>query len=203
MVEYNNKTKWRKLLRLRRISLSKQERNEKSLGVSQQLMTYISNHLKINVVNKTVLGGYVSVGSECNINDFYQSWKGILCYPCIELENYRLIFRKPDQDFKINNNSQMNIPQPDINCAEHKPDIIIVPLLGYTTKGYRLGQGQGWYDKTLSYYKKNYPCNELPLSIGVGFECQKEDEIPIEDHDQKCDVIINEEKIYIINRNNT
>lgn len=62
-------------------------------------------------------------------------------------------------------------------------DVIIVPILGYTVTGNRLGQGSGWYDTFLA---------EQPTArrIGLGYrECQVA-YIPVEKHDQSLDFII-------------
>ena len=38
-----------------------------------------------------------------------------------------------------------------------EPDIFIVPMLSFDRRGYRLGQGGGYYDATLSAYRKKNP----------------------------------------------
>jgi 5-formyltetrahydrofolate cyclo-ligase len=56
-----------------------------------------------------------------------------------------------------------NIPIP---CERNpvQPTILLVPLVGFDAKGYRLGHGGGYYDRTLSSLAKK------PLCIGVGYE---------------------------------
>ncbi len=77
------------------------------------------------------------------------------------------------------------------NEQEFIPDIVCVPLLGFSAQKYRLGQGGGYYDKYIHTHKdKNI------LWLGVAFECQKLQDMPIEKHDQKLDFIITEKQIY-------
>ena len=44
--------------------------------------------------------------------------------------------------------------EPDIFSKELLPDIIFTPCLAFDIKGYRLGYGGGYYDKTFAHYKK-------------------------------------------------
>lgn len=46
------------------------------------------------------------------------------------------------------------------------PDILLVPTLGYTTQGGRLGYGGGYYDRTLAAMKNKL---HKPLTIGIGW----------------------------------
>jgi 5-formyltetrahydrofolate cyclo-ligase len=63
-------------------------------------------------------------------------------------------------------------------------DVIIVPALGVTVDGYRLGFGAGFYDATL-------PDLCPPAkTICVGYDFQLLIELPIEPHDFRCDAVI-------------
>lgn len=52
------------------------------------------------------------------------------------------------------------VPADSANCV---PDIVIAPLVGVDTELYRLGNGGGYYDRTLSQFETR------PRVIGVGF----------------------------------
>lgn len=54
-----------------------------------------------------------------------------------------------------------NIPVP-ADAVQVEPDVVIVPLLGVDEAGYRLGNGGGYYDRTLARLPENL------LTIGVG-----------------------------------
>ncbi len=54
-----------------------------------------------------------------------------------------------------------NIPVP-ATPAPVQPDVVIVPLLGVDEKGYRLGNGGGYYDRTLARLPQDL------MTIGVG-----------------------------------
>ncbi len=63
-------------------------------------------------------------------------------------------------------------------------DLLVVPALGVTLQGYRLGFGAGFYDATL-------PDLCPPAkTICVGYDFQLLIELPVEPHDFRCDVVI-------------
>ncbi len=67
------------------------------------------------------------------------------------------------------------------------PDILLVPLLAFDRRGYRLGQGGGYYDATLA----DLRARKHIVAVGVGYAQQAVlFNLPVEDHDQKLDMII-------------
>ncbi len=87
-----------------------------------------------------------------------------------------------------------NILAPKITAnTDLLPDVIFVPLLGFTKKGHRLGQGGGFFDRYIHQHRKSI---KKTLFIGIGFELQKLDNIPLEPHDEAMDMIITEKTIY-------
>lgn len=56
-------------------------------------------------------------------------------------------------------------------------DLVIVPGLGFTDKGYRIGRGMGFYDRFLA------QSEFIGVSCGLAFEDQIVDQLPVLDHD--------------------
>ena len=54
----------------------------------------------------------------------------------------------------------------------HSLDLLITPLLGWSTNGHRLGMGGGYYDRLLSANTMT-----IGVTLGLGFEAQRADEI--------------------------
>ena len=75
--------------------------------------------------------------------------------------------------------------QPMSTAQIVKPDLVLVPLLGLDLKGVRLGQGGGFYDRTLELLKSNGA-----RAYGVAFDEQIVDDLPNEPHDQLLDGVI-------------
>jgi 5-formyltetrahydrofolate cyclo-ligase len=84
------------------------------------------------------------------------------------------------------------IDVPQDNQPQCMPDIVIVPLLAFDKKGYRLGYGAGYYDQTLSVLRESRKNIQI---IGAAYSMQQVDAIPFEDHDQKLDAVVTEKEV--------
>lgn len=69
-----------------------------------------------------------------------------------------------------------------------EPEVLIVPLVGFDARGYRLGYGGGFYDRTL----EGLRARGKVLAVGFAFAAQEMAEVPIEPTDQKLDVMVTE-----------
>ena len=83
-----------------------------------------------------------------------------------------------------------DIPVPD-DGDWLRPEILLVPLLGFDPRGYRLGYGGGYYDRTLA---AAMPTS--PLAIGVGFEIGRLETIHPQPHDVPMDLIVTERQVF-------
>ena len=70
-----------------------------------------------------------------------------------------------------------------------QPAALLIPLVGFDARGYRLGYGAGFYDRTIAIF------DTPPLKIGVGFELSRLDTIFPQDHDIPMDVIVTEKGV--------
>lgn len=66
------------------------------------------------------------------------------------------------------------------------PNILLVPLLAFARRGYRLGYGGGYYDAGLRTLRKEGPV----LAIGVAYDEQEISEIPHEPQDELLDLVL-------------
>ena len=71
------------------------------------------------------------------------------------------------------------------------PRVLIVPLLAFDARGYRLGYGGGFYDRTLQGLRAAGPV----VAIGFGFAAQQVETVPIDDTDQRLDMIVTEDGV--------
>lgn len=79
--------------------------------------------------------------------------------------------------------------QPPADAALMVPDVMFCPLLGFTGGGGRIGYGAGFYDRWLAAHRP-------ALAIGLGWDCQRDDRIPIEPHDQRLDLVVTQTRVY-------
>ncbi|WP_103332658.1 5-formyltetrahydrofolate cyclo-ligase [Pseudotabrizicola formosa] len=72
-----------------------------------------------------------------------------------------------------------------------EPAVLIVPLLAFDARGYRLGYGGGFYDRTLEGLRARGPV----LAIGFAFAAQEVDRVPIDATDQRLDMIVTDQGV--------
>jgi len=71
------------------------------------------------------------------------------------------------------------------------PDLIVLPLVAFDKKGYRLGYGGGFYDRTLESLRKRGPI----VAVGFAYSGQQVDNLPVEPTDQKLDAVVTENDV--------
>jgi 5-formyltetrahydrofolate cyclo-ligase len=71
------------------------------------------------------------------------------------------------------------------------PQVVIVPLVGFDSRGYRLGYGGGFYDRTLAGLR----AAGTLLAIGFAYAAQELPEVPIDGFDEPLDMIVTETRI--------
>ncbi len=79
--------------------------------------------------------------------------------------------------------------QPLASAEVLVPDIIFVPLVGFTANGHRLGQGGGYYDRWLA----KHPA---ALAIGLAWDAQLVEDLPQEAHDMPLHAVITPTRFY-------
>ena len=80
-------------------------------------------------------------------------------------------------------------PDSDADADAVIPDVLFVPLVGFTAHGERLGQGGGHYDRWLAEHPGR-------LAIGLAWDAQACDSLPTEPHDRRLDAVITPTRIY-------
>ncbi len=82
-----------------------------------------------------------------------------------------------------------DIPQPGGDCATAEPDVLFVPLVAFTKTGERLGQGGGHYDRWLA-------AHPHATAIGLAWDAQLADSLPLEPHDRSLAAVITPTRLY-------
>lgn len=132
------------------------------------------------------LSGYMPMRTEIDPVLAMSAHAGPVCVPVIVARGQPLRFREWSQGCAM---------QPGEFGAEIptdggwiEPDVLIVPLLAFDARGYRLGYGGGFYDRTLEALRAKRPT----LAVGFGFAAQEISEVPIDDTDQRLDFMLTE-----------
>lgn len=83
----------------------------------------------------------------------------------------------------------LDIPYP-LHSREIVPDAVLLPMNGWDAKGYRLGYGAGFFDRTLARLAKK------PVVIGVSYEQARLDTIHPQAWDIPVDYLVTERGVY-------
>lgn len=113
-----------------------------------------------------------------------------LALPVVERRGAPLIFREWFAGAPMAA-GDFGIPEPT-GTALLVPDLILVPLLGFTDQADRIGYGGGFYDRTLASLRDT---GQLPCTIGIAYACCRlapGTHVP-EPHDYRLNAIVHED----------
>ena len=142
--------------------------------------------LKIEKINKKIIGGYYPVNFE--IDDLallrkFEKNRFVISLPVIsknfQMDYYKWTFSDP---LRIN---KYGIPEPEIKNIVY-PDILLIPLVAFDKNLNRLGYGGGYYDRLIEKLSKK----KKFIKIGLALSIQEIDKVPINVYDQKLDYIV-------------
>lgn len=84
--------------------------------------------------------------------------------------------------------------QPPATAEPVRPDLLLVPLVGFDADGHRVGQGKGHFDRALASLR----VKGRPLAIGLAWDVQLCDKLPADSWDQQLDMVATPEKLYAL-----
>ncbi|MDP6968544.1 MAG: 5-formyltetrahydrofolate cyclo-ligase [Gammaproteobacteria bacterium] len=87
-----------------------------------------------------------------------------------------------------------NTLEPAPNQARMIPEVMICPLLAFDRKGYRMGYGGGFYDRSIAQIQANHPL----LTVGVAFAAQEVESIITGPYDMPLHKIVTEQEVITI-----
>ena len=184
---------WRKKKRIELLACREAVTNNDRTRWSIEVSSLLEHGFPI--LCKSTVGFYWSYRGEYDPQptmSALQTRGAVLALPEIEGKEKPLYFRRwwKEAPMKI---GAYNIPVTD-NTERVTVNALIVPMLGFDTKGYRLGYGAGYYDRTIS------GMNPRPLLIGVAFEILRLEDIYPRPHDVAMDFIVTEAGIFQVSK---
>lgn len=132
---------------------------------------------------------YHALPGEVETADFIEKWakKKTILLPVVEGDDLRLVQYMGKESLK---EGTYGIMEPEKCISQYDLsdiDLLIIPGIAFDRQGNRLGRGKGYYDRLLATI-------DAP-KLGICFDFQLHDTIPIEPFDKKMDCIITPDEI--------
>ena len=153
--------------------------------IYQKVMELISCHS--SPLHKEQIGLYWPLKAEPDLLKIAIIAKNAVGLP--KIRNSEMSFTRYRPEDPIEKSSVPNLYHP-VQEIEIVPELIIVPGLGFSIDGYRIGYGYGYYDKYL-----NKISTSKPITIGVCFHDNLFEYLPFEEHDYQLDYIVTDKII--------
>ena len=145
-------------------------------------------------VHRRTISGFHPYQSEIDVRPLLgmlagQGWTTAL--PVIMAKGQPLEFRRwlPGEPTSP---GHWGILRPSDDAPVVEPDVLLVPMLAFDRKGFRLGYGGGYYDRTLEKLR----ALKKATAIGVAYAAQEVDAVPRGPHDQPLDFIMTEKELF-------
>jgi len=143
---------------------------------------------------ETIIGLYHAANSEAptaGYARFFQEAGHTLALPFFASRDAPMQFREHSDPHGHSDLEEgaFGMQQPATSAAELAPDVLFVPLVGFTASLERLGQGGGHYDRWLG-------ANPGRMVIGLAWDVQLVEALPTEPHDMPLDAVVTPTRIY-------
>lgn len=135
-------------------------------------------------VSPSVVALYIPRKGEVDLTRLAEDmWEAgqTVALPRVVLRDHPLVFNIWEKGAPLERDA-LGIPA--ATGAEIIPSILVMPMVGYNRKGYRLGAGGGYYDRTLAAFRQPVE------TIGVCYTELEIPEFPAEKHDLILDFIV-------------
>jgi len=136
------------------------------------------------------VAGYWPIGSELDPRALLQHLAQagrVVVLPVSDPPGMPLRFRRWIPGMALRR-GRYGIAEPDESCPELSPAALLIPLLAFDRRGYRLGYGGGYYDRTLALLRNRGPVRAIGFAL-AGLEVP---EVPHDSYDCRLDAVVRE-----------
>ena len=181
------KTRLRADAKARRALLSAQIRSDAAARLAVDMPTFLSGL----VAGPCTISGFLAIGEEINPAPLLsrlhgEGWR--IALPVMVGKGKALTFRTWTPGAPLRT-VMWGIREPLESSPEVLPDVVLAPLLAFDGRGFRLGYGGGFYDRTLKALRAAKPV----VAVGLAYGMQKVDAVPHLDYDERLDWVFTPE----------
>ena len=176
----------RKQILEKRSNLSLEEVDKKSELIIENLALYLKNAQNIMI--------FMDMKNEVRITKLIELYpeKNFFISKIVNSKNREMKINKYNENELVLHKFGYYESSSDDFYDEKILDIVIVPALAFDSSKNRIGFGGGYYDTFLNKVREK---NKNTLFIGVCYDFQMIEEVPIEGHDITLDLVINESEV--------
>ena len=156
-------------------------REAASARLRSHLMAWLGDH------QGAAVAGFWPLDGEVDLKPLLESWHaagGTALLPRMQGAGRPLRFLRWTPD-TLMEAAAFNVEEPPADAPEHRPEVVLVPLLAVDRDGYRLGYGGGFYDRTLAGLG-------AVDAVGVALDVQRVDAVPRGVHDRPLTHLVTE-----------
>lgn len=176
----------RKQILEKRSNLSLEEVDKKSELIIKNLSPYLKNAQNIMI--------FMDMKNEVRITKLIELYpeKNFFISKIVNSKNREMKINKYNENELVLHKFGYYESSSDDFYDEKILDIVIVPALAFDSSKNRIGFGGGYYDTFLNKVRGK---NKNTLFIGVCYDFQMIEEVPIEGHDITLNLVINESEV--------
>ena len=170
----------------KRNNLSSKEVDKKSELIIENLAPYLKNAQNIMI--------FMDMKNEVRITKLIELYpeKNFFISKIVNSKNREMKINKYNENELVLHKFGYYESSSDDFYDEKILDIVIVPALAFDSSKNRIGFGGGYYDTFLNKVREK---NKNTLFIGVCYDFQMIEEVPLEGHDITLDLVINESEV--------
>ena len=186
------KSELRARLRAQRLALPASER----MSAAEAMAGHLLQHPFL--AGPGYVAGYWAMSGEVPLHILQMRLRAdqVWCLPCIQADHsLRFAPWRPGDELVSN---RYGIPEPALapesQLLPEAMAVILLPLLGFSRAGARLGMGGGYYDRSLA-FRQSRP--SPPVLIGVGYAFQELPGLQSDAWDVRLDAMVTEREFLL------
>ncbi len=170
-------------------AMGDEQRHEGSVAACARLMTLeVFQHASVVML-------YMPLASEVDLTPVaircFQTGKTV-CVPLVDWKRRDMepveVTSFDDHVMEVDEHG-LRMPRGGAPIPPDLLDLVVVPGLAFDAHGHRLGRGGGYYDRFLGRLRRT------AATVGLGFDVQITDEVPVNDGDVSVDIVVTDRRV--------